>query len=147
MSKKLLLTTIIIGLIAMPQLVMAHVDEDHDHESAAASQTDIHAQPATAQEAMTSLQQSVVSLENLVATEKYADIHYASQDVGKAAHALSDKSEIGADKKIRLDGAIKQLDMQLDKLHDAADIKDKNGVAAGMKKVKSALTLIDAQIK
>lgn len=134
----------VIAFAAMlaPQVGFAHEGEDH---SAAAA----HSQgpSATKQETLASLQQSVTALEALVESKNYKDIHEASENVGKAAEALLGASDIQADKQVRLKGAVDQLKMQLDKLHDAADANNQEVVTSSMKKVKAALTLIEAQTK
>ena len=119
-----------------PSQLLAHGDKPHTAQ--------IY---SSGTEALAGLQISIAAIEDIVSDAKYEDIHEANEHAETAAKALVDKLDVPADKKLRLEIAVKQLIAQLGKLHEAADKNDKAATELQMKKLKAAMKLVEVYSK
>lgn len=143
--KKTLLATALIASFALAQPVFAHEGEDHGSDVATSVTAPTEILTTTA--ALTALNEGMTTIDGLVETGKDG-IHEEAEKLekGPIASLMADTS-IAADKKPRLDAALKQLGEQLGKVHDAADKKDAAATTAELKKAHGALKLIEAIVK
>lgn len=146
--KKRLISTSLIAALAAFQPAFAHEGEDHGAaktEHAEATKTPSKA--ATAQEALTEIQTEMTAIDGIVAGGKGDALHPEIEKVEASAEALKAKAALDADKKTRLEAALKQLNAQLGKLHNAVDKGDKTATDSELKKAHSAMKLVENALK
>ncbi len=147
--KKLLMMTGILTVLAVSP-AFAHGDEDHgNHEAAATAEVATPAvnSAATAPEALAEVQSVMGAISEQIASGNLDAVHAEIDKITASSKVLTEKSDIPADKKARLEAALKQLNSQLGKVHEATDGKDVAKSQAEFKKAQGALKLVEASLK
>lgn len=132
-------------LLLAPTSLLAHEEKpksghgEHAHDPQAGYDT--------AAAAWAGISQAAGKLESLVGAEQLDGVHDQTDRLLGALKALTEKTtDLNADKKKRLDAAVRQAGTIADNLHDAADGAEQKKAEAELKKLKSALKLVEAQL-
>lgn len=113
----------------------SHGHEDHAHFDAKKF--------STVKEAWNYLTTATADAQQKLETGDIEPVHELAEHIGSAVHTLEDKSEAaGDDTKDKLAAVLKQLDKAADELHHAAESKDKDATALGLKKVQGLLPVL-----
>ena len=155
--KRLLLmsTTLAVISFIQPDYVFAHGDEKHEVEHYAKEKQAEHADHVAnttphakdAQGALNEINQSTKDIEWLIASGKLDAIHEEVEKIEADLKTIQEKSGVAADKKTRLDSALKQAIAQIGKAHKAADSGDIEKTKSELNKFNSALQLVEAATK
>jgi hypothetical protein len=149
MNKLFLTTAIILGLgLSVP--AYAHGDEDHTGDHAEVTKeagASVSSSASTAQEALVEVQTIMSAINEQIASGNLDAVHAEIEKIEASSKILAEKSGLEADKKARLDAALKQLNTQLGKVHEATDAKDAAKSESEFKKAQGALKLIEASLK
>ncbi len=155
--KRLLLMSTALAVISFiqPDYVLAHGDEKHEVEHYAKEKQAEHADHAAqaiphatdAQSALNEINQSTKNMEGIIAGGKLDVIHEEVEKIEADLKTIQEKSGVAADKKTRLDSAIKQAIAQVGKVHNASDSGDKEKTSSELNKFNSALKLVEAAMK
>lgn len=145
--KKTLLATALVASFALTQPVLAHEGEKHEAVVTSSAPTSTSVTVMSTAASLAALNEGMATI-NALATAGKEGIHEEAEKLeqGPIASLLADTT-ISADKKPRLDAALKQFGEQLGKLHDAADKKDTAATTTELKKTHAALKLIEAIAK
>lgn len=104
------------------------------------------AKPANAAAALEAVRKDYADLTAIVKAKRLADAHPGAEKLIEALNALGAfTKELPADKRARVDGAIKNLAKALDTLHDAADGKNQAATDKALTTVDTLIALINAQ--
>jgi hypothetical protein len=132
-------------LLLAPASLLAHDEKpksghgEHAHDPQAGYDT--------AAAAWAAISQAASQLESLVGAEQLDGVHDQTDRLLGALKALGEKTtDLNADKKKRLDAAVRQAGAITDNLHEAADGAEQKKAEAELKKLKSALKLVEAQL-
>lgn len=135
-----------VALMALvPLALRAHEDKpkpahgDHAHGAPAGYET--------AASAWAAISRTATELELLVGAKQLDGVHGQTDALAGALKALVEKStDFSADKKKRFDAAVRQATTMADNLHDAADGAEQKRAEGEWKKLKAALSLVEAQL-
>lgn len=101
----------------------------------------------TAASAWAAISRMGAELESLVGAKQLDGVHGQTEALAGAFKALVEKSgELSADKKKRLAAAVRQAATMADHLHDAADGAEQKRAEGELKKLRAALSLVEAQL-
>lgn len=84
-------------------------------------------------------------IKTAVASKQLKGIHEHAEAITALGNALPDKAP--ADKKARVQGAVKNLAKAADDLHDASDAGDQAKTEANLKKLEGVVGMLDGQFK
>lgn len=95
-------------------------------------------------EAWAFMKAKVGEAETLVSENKIEPVHEIGEQLEGAIHTLEEKSDMVTEaNKPKLASVLKQLDKSADELHHAAEGKDADAAALGVKKIKGLLPLVE----
>ena len=122
----------------------------HEDQPKPAHGEHAHGAPAgyeTAAGAWAAISRTATELESLVGAKQLDGVHGQTDALTGAFKALVEKSgDLSADKKKRLDAAVRQAATMAANLHDAADGAEQKRAEGELKKLKAALSLVEAQL-
>lgn len=142
--KTLLLTT---GLLAVLIANPAFADNHAAHQPTPAAETTVEGTTKPIQENIATIQSGMKLIGDMIANNKLDTVHPEIERIEPNIKALVAQSSSEPEKKVRLDAALKQLSVHLNKLHIVADAKDMNKSQVEFKKAQGALKLIEASLK
>ncbi len=127
------------GLLAHDEKPKAAAHGSHEHGSKAGS--------GTAAGAWATISQAATKLESLIGAKQLDGVHDQTDVLLGAFKTMPEEfTSLGADKKKRLEAAIRQASAIADSLHEAADGAEQMKAEAELKKLKAALKLVEAQL-
>ncbi len=142
-----LITTFVTAITISQPNAFAHGAEEHHNDAPSHHEhADAHA-ATTARQAFDEVSASVKSLDTMVASGHLSGMHEEIEKTEALIAIIKSKADVSADKKPRLEAALKQLTAQLGKVHTASDKNDKAATQAELKKAHSALKLVEANLK
>lgn len=120
----------------------------HDERPKPAHGDHEHGPPAgTAASTWVAISQIATQLESLVDAQKLEGVHDQTEALTGALRTLVEKStDLGPDKRKRLEAAVRQAVTIADQLHGAADGAEQKRAAEEWKRLKAALSLVEAQL-
>lgn len=101
--------------------------------------------PETVDGIMTAIHTKHGQLGDVVKAKKLADVHHHAFEIRDLANALPAK--VAADKKPRVEGAVKNIAKLAEDLDKSGDNNDQPGTEANLKKLDGVLMLLDKQVK
>ena len=119
---------------------------DADHGSHAPPSAEGATTPATVSSIWTRITAKRDAIDALIKNNQLKGIHKETEALGSLADQLLKSSTMLDEAKLaRVRGAVKQMALVADSLHDAADKGDAAGAAAEFQKLEMLLRLIEAQ--